>query len=784
MVLCVHGIGNQREGETVDDVLGGALAEHNRVYPDSQVVADETIVTLFEDEYASYDGTAKPQSKTYPGGARTITFPDGSQRVLPDEVDTPVHDAPNDDPEREGVQEKFSMHVKRVRKQYRQEVETVMAEVYWADLSPEPKGAFATIFDLIKVVASIGYLALDNAANVGSKRGYNAVCLFLWLIIGGVAALNATLLFGVVALLLEGRLYSFDSGGTGAAGAMGPAVMVISVIAGVFGLFANVTGNEKAWSLFGRVTDFAMIIAAVGVIFGLIPNFAGALSLSAPETALALTGIFTILFGRMIGRNKARWALSLWRMNSIGAGGWGLIVLIYIPFLPDPEAVLASCKAATESVSPFCKSINGGNFGPEATQIFFFVNLLMHVLAYALMASMVACFLTYLAWALDKDKVEDSAPPQQRRMYATICSGLVLLWVIMASSFWVGMHSATDSLNFKELGAEQCLALPVAEQAEHHCHETTGILTHVFEDFIEGVAPTMAVAVLFLFVLGVAGGAIVILRHMNKHVLFMMAQSKPLIGRLLLNGGVQVIFAVSTVVLFVVALLFRLDWYTLDKDSSETLSFVVQFVPPILLAIALIVYQMRDLVAGGLGAFRDIVVYANNNKLKADFGSEEKNRNNFPPRKQIEGRFERVARLMINQVKPKRLTVICHSQGTVVSTRNVRRLKAAGVFDGIDVTVVTMGSPVTHLYRKYFPRDFRIEPADWEGVRWFNIGRTDDFVGTYIENLDALNGKPNQPVEKSEYNLMVPAGGHPGYFTDPYVWQHFSKRIGFKLVDV
>ena len=44
LVLCVHGIGNQRPGETVDDVLGGAMAEHNRLNADSQIVADETIV--------------------------------------------------------------------------------------------------------------------------------------------------------------------------------------------------------------------------------------------------------------------------------------------------------------------------------------------------------------------------------------------------------------------------------------------------------------------------------------------------------------------------------------------------------------------------------------------------------------------------------------------------------------------------------------------------------------------------------------------------------------------
>lgn len=91
---------------------------------------------------------------------------------------------------------------------------------------------------------------------------------------------------------------------------------------------------------------------------------------------------------------------------------------------------------------------------------------------------------------------------------------------------------------------------------------------------------------------------------------------------------------------------------------------------------------------------------------------------------------------------------------------------AANRLRGIDVDLVTMGSPFTHLYQHYFPDRYPplfdgsdLNRRDWGThlpstvQRWLNIYRVDDFVGTHI---DGSEGFPT--------NICIPAGGHTGYW--------------------
>ncbi len=775
LVFCVHGIGNQLPGDTVGDVLSGALEEHNR-NGKPPAIADETIVNLFETHFAEYDGLSVMEERTYPGGKKQ-------------KVQTPIHDRPKGkDPRREGMQKKFPMHVKRIREQGTQtsEVKTVMAEVYWADISPEPKGAFATIFDLIKVLMSIGYLALDNAANTGARGGYRFVAWFLWALIGGVVALNAALLMGVLVLLLEGSLVDFNK--IQAEGFMGSWVQVglalaiagFAVVALALGFICNRRmAEDPLWKWFGRCTVVLMVLGLIGLFI-----------LPAAEAVVAATGMLTILFGRVIGHT--RWELSLWRQFSVGTGTWGLLILFFVPFLP--EATLASSICSTEN-STFCSLITSDKFSGEADQLLFFIGCLMLLLSVLWALSVLLCLFVYVAWACDcgdlQGDLQDSAPSQQRRIYAPICSALLLLWMIAASSFWVAIQHATDNLRAKTLDTGHLIGieegLPETITVASHSYGPDRVLPEAFVAIVDTITPTMAIGVAFLLILLVFGIYVVVKRALNRDVLFEATTAEPSVGRVLLNGLFQGVFAASTLA-FATMLVLRIFDGNLSWISDGVIGEVLlPFVPVFLLGLALVVYQMRDLVAGGLGVFRDIVVYANNKALDSSFDAEN-DLLNFPARKQIEGRFERVCEFMMGRVKPKRVTIICHSQGTVVATRALKRLlaKKENPFKDCEVTLVTMGSPVTHLYRKYFPRGFHIEPGDFDNaakpINWYNIGRTDDFVGTYIEKLDELNGLEPAPVSKSKRNLLVPAGGHPGYFTDPYVWQHFSTKIGFNLL--
>ena len=103
---------------------------------------------------------------------------------------------------------------------------------------------------------------------------------------------------------------------------------------------------------------------------------------------------------------------------------------------------------------------------------------------------------------------------------------------------------------------------------------------------------------------------------------------------------------------------------------------------------------------------------------------------------------------------------------------------AANLLKGIEVDLVTMGSPFTHLYQYYFPNRY---PELFVGPNlnqawgshftttvklWLNIYRVDDFVGTYID------GNGTFPT-----NVCIAAGGHTGYWHETAALQAMSPYL-------
>ena len=93
------------------------------------------------------------------------------------------------------------------------------------------------------------------------------------------------------------------------------------------------------------------------------------------------------------------------------------------------------------------------------------------------------------------------------------------------------------------------------------------------------------------------------------------------------------------------------------------------------------------------------------------------------------------------------------------------RTKLAERLDKLEALhLVTLGSPLTHLYQYYFPERYPPLANDsWGGLRktvrnWVNVYRVDDFVGTYIEK-QSIPGWPGAPK-----NVPIAAGGHTGYW--------------------
>jgi len=147
----------------------------------------------------------------------------------------------------------------------------------------------------------------------------------------------------------------------------------------------------------------------------------------------------------------------------------------------------------------------------------------------------------------------------------------------------------------------------------------------------------------------------------------------------------------------------------------------------------------------------------------------------YPVRKRIAKRFDEMVELLLAPSQNPHLLIIAHSQGTVITIdalMDEERLKS--ILDRVSsLTIITCGSPLTHVYQRYFPREYpelasipdpgsthQSKATDLKKlsedprVRWINAYRIDDYVGTYIEN-----SIPNFPI-----NVPLPTGGHLRYW--------------------
>jgi len=142
------------------------------------------------------------------------------------------------------------------------------------------------------------------------------------------------------------------------------------------------------------------------------------------------------------------------------------------------------------------------------------------------------------------------------------------------------------------------------------------------------------------------------------------------------------------------------------------------------------------------------------------------------------------------------LVMVAHSQGTVdvIETLNDPEMDWLRNSFG-KITLVTMGSPVTHLYQHYFGHFYpRFSDRFWSTLhqhvdRWVNIFRVDDFVGLDIdfahlpqtqEDCIAMSGSgPNQCRLHFAHcsNHPVGARGHVNYWADVEVLEILKKEL-------
>jgi hypothetical protein len=142
------------------------------------------------------------------------------------------------------------------------------------------------------------------------------------------------------------------------------------------------------------------------------------------------------------------------------------------------------------------------------------------------------------------------------------------------------------------------------------------------------------------------------------------------------------------------------------------------------------------------------------------------------------------------------LVIVSHSQGTMVAIEALNNEDLSWLNNSFQsVTLVTMGSPLSHLYQHYFGHCYpSLDQPFWTSLRrrvdrWVNICRIDDFVGTNIEFPEQVNAEslvPRQSEESKVDSFFSPAvysnhavgpRGHQSYWTDREVLQLLREHI-------
>ncbi|MDZ4790174.1 MAG: hypothetical protein SGJ17_03050 [Hyphomicrobiales bacterium] len=134
----------------------------------------------------------------------------------------------------------------------------------------------------------------------------------------------------------------------------------------------------------------------------------------------------------------------------------------------------------------------------------------------------------------------------------------------------------------------------------------------------------------------------------------------------------------------------------------------------------------------------------------------------------LQQRLEALGQNLSTEYGPfARVCFVTHSLGSMIAIDTLRKTQMnAG---GVEVSLVTMGSPYKNIFNYYFPHLFPpLYPQDMPALtRWMNIYRANDYVGGAVS---FEGGILVQEREKS-------AKGHLGYFTDPEVMVEFKDWL-------
>jgi len=167
--------------------------------------------------------------------------------------------------------------------------------------------------------------------------------------------------------------------------------------------------------------------------------------------------------------------------------------------------------------------------------------------------------------------------------------------------------------------------------------------------------------------------------------------------------------------------------------------------------------------------------------------------NRQPPRARIYSRYASLLAYLRDRGYV-RIVIVSHSQGTVISADLLRYLHVQGrlpeLVGGIPITLVTVGSPLRDLYAERFPLLYRWmgsndtgfataapRTSDIGAIEWVNAYRSGDYVGRFLWTREpayriavvGADGRIESERAGGRAEFCLGAGAHTRYFSNDAV---------------
>lgn len=670
----------------------------------------------------------------------------------------------------------FGVRLRRFRKYEGNALDTitnerVIADFYWGDISGTGSGLVQVLFGLLRVIFGLAHVVRENLASVFPGDGWNAWVRRLgeWSVLmihGPIFALNLVLVggFGLIVVLKKIGVLETSTWH----------LILIGVIATIGGL-AVMLGFVRVYLLrllcfwvviWGIVTLFLTVDAEVRPIVG-IPVF--------------VVGAFTILwFARSSASlwfawSSARKAILLWAIV------WALF--IFIPKLGGDSINLDQtiCNLANLDASKALPYQRAGCWLVRAMLVLWGISLSLALLVWA------ACVLARY-----------TRPEVRGRAIASpVIALMTLLAVTVASAlFSAAMNSFPLSEDDKNVVDVALIGMPTSFVAL----VLLGAFALRIETLKKRALRTVTPKTYRDNREVLANRHRLIVSRILTNVLLIFVAILLWDGARLLIWGIETQFVVTLLALILTGFSVVCGWLGLSLPVPESETIRDGFLTIFGLLGFGVVAWFRGGLAQVINILTDVIAYVNNHSWTVTGGNHRTllverltglagyqlaraaDFSGYWLRNRIQDRMKVLLTEMIRTELPDDIVIIAHSQGTVIamdtidsvgqSWRNARP-------DGVQLRLITMGSPYAHLYNRYFKEEFNDVAArpnlapftpGGQGVldAWTNIFRKDDFIGTHI-------GSPGSSWPKE---FPVDVGGHTNYWVDPRVIRILKRRVG------